>query len=164
MSADLNYSERPNIIPWPPIILVSMILLGLGLGLLFPIREITEPVLSRTHYPGIILFLAGIGLDIWALLTMRHYKTNIAPNSAAEHLVTRGPFCFSRNPIYLGNTMMILGLGLAFNRPWFLVTGILHIFLDLHLAIYREEKHLSLRFGKEWQDYQEKVPRWCLWF
>ena len=38
------------------------------------------------------------------------------PNRAADHLVTKGPFSFTRNPIYLGNTMLMIGIGIFGSR------------------------------------------------
>ena len=48
--------------------------------------------------------------------TMSRHRTTILPHRGSAHLVTDGPFSFTRNPIYLGNTMLTLGIGLLLLR------------------------------------------------
>ena len=87
-------------------------------------------------------------------------RTNILPNRAAERLVTQGPFAISRNPIYLGNTTLMFGIGLAFNALWFLPLAICAAAFVERLAIRREEAHLALLFGPEWAAYATTTARW----
>jgi protein-S-isoprenylcysteine O-methyltransferase Ste14 len=82
------------------------------------------------------------------------------PTRRAEHLVTGGPFAFTRNPIYLGNTMLMLGAGLVFGLLWFLPAAVIAAFLTQRIAIEAEEKHLESRFGRAYRDYRKKVRRW----
>ena len=86
-------------------------------------------------------------------------RANILPHRAATALVTRGPFAFSRNPIYLGNTLMMAGVGLAVGNPWFIATGLAAALLVERLAIRREEQYLDARFGQAWRDYCARVGR-----
>jgi protein-S-isoprenylcysteine O-methyltransferase Ste14 len=111
---------------------------------------------------GVALAL-GLGLDLWAMATMMLAHTNILPNRAAGRLVTRGPFAISRNPIYLGNTTLMLGIGLAFHALWLLPLAICAAALVERLAIRREETHLALLFGPEWTAYAKTTARWLTW-
>ncbi|WP_333782903.1 isoprenylcysteine carboxylmethyltransferase family protein [Nitratireductor aquibiodomus] len=74
--------------------------------------------------------------------------------------MTSGPFAVSRNPIYLGNSMILAGIALVSGNPWFLVLLVIACFLTQKLAIEPEERHLALRFGKKYRDYQKRVRRW----
>jgi protein-S-isoprenylcysteine O-methyltransferase Ste14 len=74
--------------------------------------------------------------------------------------VSGGPFSFSRNPIYLANTMLTFGIGLIAGSVWFILLGLVAAFATQKLAIEREEKHLDARFGKKYRDYRKKVRRW----
>ncbi len=102
----------------------------------------------------------GLGLDLWAMVTMQRCKANILPHRPATALVTSGPFAWSRNPIYLGNTLALIGAGLAFSNLWFLPAAALAAFAVLRLAIRREQRHLAERFGPAWETYRGQTLRW----
>jgi protein-S-isoprenylcysteine O-methyltransferase Ste14 len=152
-------STRPNVLPWPPIIVAVAVLAAILLGRLWPLPSV------EANWPaivGVAVVLSGLALDLWAIVTMRGADTNILPNKAADLLVTWGPFRFSRNPIYLANTVLLLGLGLAFDNLWFVVCAVLAALLVDRLAIRREERHLAERFGTAWAEYASKTPRWLI--
>ncbi len=155
MAIDLR--RRPNFIPWPPLIFLAAIVAGLALGLVLPTTALAP---RNLRLAGQGLALAGLGLDFWAMATMALAKTNILPHRAADRLVTRGPFAFSRNPIYLGNTILTLGLGLAWSQLWLPPMAIVAAAATQKLAIRREEAHLALLFPEEWPDYAATTPRW----
>ena len=94
------------------------------------------------------------------MATMHRAHTNILPHRAGGHLGTAGVFAISRNPIYLGNTLLLIGLALALGRPWLLVTAVISVLLVDRLAIRREEQHLTARFGDAFTTYKKRVPRW----
>lgn len=73
-----------------------------------------------------------------------------------------GPFRFSRNPIYLANTLLLIGIGLAAGNGWFVPLALLMAVLVDRLAIRREERHLAIRFGNAWIDYAAATPRWLI--
>ena len=114
-------------------------------------------------FAGRPLIALGLGLDFWAMAIMIVARTNILPNRAAERLVTSGPFAFTRNPIYLGNTLLMFGIGLAWEALWFLPLAFCAAILVENLAIRREEAHLAMRFGPEWETYAASTPRWLKW-
>jgi protein-S-isoprenylcysteine O-methyltransferase Ste14 len=154
-----NPTDRPNALPWPPMLLVSAVVLAIALGRLAPV-----PALEGV-WPTLLggaMLVAGLGLDVWAIATMRRAHTNVMPNRAADLLVTWGPFRFSRNPIYLGNTLLLLGIGLAVGNSWFVVFAFVAALCVDRLAIRREEQHLAARFSDAWTDYAAKTPRWLL--
>jgi protein-S-isoprenylcysteine O-methyltransferase Ste14 len=156
---DHDRTARPNAIPWPPILYGGGALLAVLLHQAAPIptRWLGTPPLQHV---GEAMILAGLSLDLWAMATMWRAKANILPHRAATALVTHGPFAFSRNPIYLGNTILLLGAGLAFGMMWFLPIALLAAALTAHFAIAREEAHLNARFGRDWRNYTLRVNRW----
>jgi protein-S-isoprenylcysteine O-methyltransferase Ste14 len=109
---------------------------------------------------GTVLAVAGLGLIAWAALTMRAARTTILPHRGADALVTRGPFGFSRNPIYLGDALLLAGIGLIAGSAWMLVMVPLFVAAVTVLAIRREEAHLARRFGPVWDGYRSRVRRW----
>jgi len=150
-------SETPNRIPWPPLIFATAVVIGLMAHWVWP-----------AMLPGSLVSLgfgtlaAGLALDVWAMWTMFAARTNILPHRAADTLVTHGPFALMRNPIYVGNTIATLGLGLALQNGWLLGAAVAAAMFTQHLAIVREEAHLKAKFGAAWDEYAARVKRWWL--
>nr|WP_294510518.1 isoprenylcysteine carboxylmethyltransferase family protein [uncultured Rhodopila sp.] len=156
---DGDWRDRPNVVPWPPIVFVGTVAVAVTLEYLLPLGGIV-PASSAVRLIGAAAMLAGIALDVAAMLEMHRAKANIQPHRAATALVTTGPFVLSRNPIYLGNTILIAGAGLAFGNPWLVLMAVAIIRLVSVLAVRREEAHLAARFGEAWAAYAKRTPRW----
>ncbi|HHT9126436.1 MAG TPA: methyltransferase family protein [Candidatus Brocadiia bacterium] len=78
---------------------------------------------------------------------------------AADRLVTGGIFAHSRNPLYLGNILILIGLGIIYNSIWVYILGF-SFFLFGYLAIVvAEESFLKEKFGAEYEAYCKRVPR-----
>lgn len=150
----------PSRLPWPPIIYLTAIFLAVIAGFLIPLPWFARPFSDILFATGWLMVAAGITIDIAAIRAMRRAGTTVMPNRASEHLVTRGPFAFSRNPLYLSNTMITFAIGLITGNAWFVPFGFAAAFATRKLAIEPEERHLALRFGKHYRDYQKKVRRW----
>ncbi len=150
----------PNRLPWPPILYISAALIGVLLQSISPLPWFPQSWKILVETSGLVLGAAAIALEITTALTFRKAKTTIMPNRTATSLITSGPFRFTRNPIYLANTMLVSGAGLYFANPWLVIAAFIAAALTHHLAILREERHLALAFGEVWKDYAEKVPRW----
>jgi protein-S-isoprenylcysteine O-methyltransferase Ste14 len=155
-----EFNISPNRFPWPPIIYGTAILLGAFSPMLLPTFWTGSPFSDFLTGIGVMMIAAALFIDFKAMTLMHTKKTTIMPNKGATHLVTSGPFSFSRNPIYLANTMLTIGAGLCFGIIWFIPLAFIAAFLTQKLAIEREEKHLSAKFGKPWRDYAHKVGRW----
>ena len=113
------------------------------------------PNASLGHALGLPTLVAGIGVAAWALWELKHINTE-----RPEELVRTGPYSFSRNPIYLGCTLMNLGTTLVANTIWpvlFLVPVVAYMHL---VVVVREEGCLEETFGQEYRDYQSTVPRY----
>ena len=154
--------DRPNTIPWPPILFVGAALLALGLQVLLPIPWPGGGWAAALAMAGLFMAAAGIALDLATMLAFRHHRTTVLPHRGATRLITDGPFRFTRNPIYVGNTLLVAGAGLVFGIAWLLPAALAGAAATQTLAIAREEEHLALRFGAEWAEYAARVPRW-LW-
>jgi protein-S-isoprenylcysteine O-methyltransferase Ste14 len=80
--------------------------------------------------------------------------------SVQKHLITTGPYRFSRNPLYPGgNVFIILGASLLLGTPSGLAITIIHMPL-VDFMIRREERQLEQAFGDEWRQYKKRVRRW----
>jgi protein-S-isoprenylcysteine O-methyltransferase Ste14 len=77
-----------------------------------------------------------------------------------KHLITSGPYRFSRNPLYLGgNVFIFLGAGLFLGSPAGIVLTAINI-IAVDVMIRREEGQLARDFGEEWVSYRNRVRRW----
>lgn len=154
--------ERPNRIPWPPILYLAALLAAWALATIWPASPplAWEGATIWLRVIGIVLICAGVGFDLAAMHAMRRAQTNVLPHRGAQHLVTSGAFAWSRNPIYLGNTVALAGIALALGWPWLLLTTLIVAVLVDRLAIRREERHLLARFGAAYAEYARRVPRW----
>ncbi|WP_210209458.1 methyltransferase family protein [Notoacmeibacter ruber] len=109
---------------------------------------------------GWLLVVMGLGLDLLAMWTLHRHGTTVSPMHGSAKLVTSGPYRISRNPIYLGNTIILIGLGFAFNNFWFPILAVLAGFAVTKLQIIPEERYLAARFGKSWRHYSKRISRW----
>ncbi len=139
----------------PPVWLVLFALAGLALGRLIPIG--LSPGLRGA---GLFLVVAGLALMLWAAATMRRARTTFMPGQHPDALVTHGPFRFSRNPIYLGDVVVLAGLMLALSAPLGLI--LLPGFAGLlqQRFIRPEEAMIAGDFGAEFETYKARVRRW----
>jgi protein-S-isoprenylcysteine O-methyltransferase Ste14 len=156
----MNPDTPPNKIPWPPIILASGIIIGFLLRAIMPLPWTVGAARDVLQGVGAVLIIVSILLILLAINELRKHKTTVNPTGKSAHLVTSGPFAFSRNPIYLGNMLLISGIGLATGNAWMLLIAIVTGALEQRFAILREERHLEARFGKAWRDYAKRVRRW----
>jgi protein-S-isoprenylcysteine O-methyltransferase Ste14 len=157
---DSKFKDSPNRLPWPPLIYAAALFLGAISGYFLPVPWFVSPFSDLLVAIGGMMIAAALFIDFKAMRTMANAKTTIMPNKGSDHLVTSGPFSFSRNPIYLANTMITIGVGLMFGILWFIPLAIIAALVTQELAIKREEAHLDARFGKAFRDYAKKVRRW----
>jgi len=123
-------------------------------------RPWTIPGGGALTVAGLAMVLAGIALTFWSAVTFTRAHTTIIPWGEVSAMVTHGPFGFSRNPIYVADTMAFLGATLLIHSWWplFVLPGILLVMR--RMVIDREEIYLTERFGDTYREYQVRVRRW----
>jgi protein-S-isoprenylcysteine O-methyltransferase Ste14 len=153
-----DYS-RPSAVPWPPVLFLLAVLAALALGRVY---QLPWPGLDDrpARIVGYAIGIAGVALMLWGLTTLRRAGTNVWPHKAADRLVTEGPFRFRRNPIYMGEVLILLGLAQVTGNIWFAILAPVFAIAILVLAILPEERHLETRFGEEYLDYKARTRRW----
>ncbi|MBL8581257.1 MAG: isoprenylcysteine carboxylmethyltransferase family protein [Rhizobiaceae bacterium] len=147
-------------VPWAPVAYAVGIAAALALDAIFPLGWIEGPAADILYASGWLLVLASIGLAAATVRALRRAKTTVAPHRPSEHLVTSGPFSFTRNPIYLSGAALMIGCGLILGSVWFILFAVVAGLAIQKLAIEPEEKHLFERFGKRYRDYTKRVRRW----
>jgi protein-S-isoprenylcysteine O-methyltransferase Ste14 len=109
---------------------------------------------------GYGLGVVGVVLMAWGLGTLVLARTNVWPHRRADQLVTAGPFRIWRNPIYMGEVLILLGLAQVTYNIWFAILAPLFALAVYRLAILPEEAHLEARFGDTYLHYKGRTRRW----
>lgn len=148
-----------------------MVTLG---NFLFRTRNALFPVLYLTLFVGfervsdaseLMLIMGGVialtGQGIRILTVGLDYIVRGGRNRQvyADDLVQSGLFAHCRNPLYLGNLLMIIGFGVASNNPWYLAFSLPLFFLAYACIIAAEEHYLRGRFGDDYRRYCAHTPR-----
>ena len=152
-------AERANTFPWPPVLLVAAIISSVGLSRLLPISwpGVDD---APARIVGLGIGALGLMLIVASIISLRRHETTVLPDKAATALVTTGPYRFFRNPIYLGDVMMLFGLAELTKNIWFVIAAALFAVLVTPLQILPEERHLEARFGDAYLDYKKRARRW----
>jgi protein-S-isoprenylcysteine O-methyltransferase Ste14 len=158
-AARTDPADRPGAIPWPPILILAAVIGAWLLGSAYPLPwPGTGDIAARII--GVGFGVAGAALIVWAAVTFGRHCTTFMPTQGAEALITDGPFRFRRNPIYLGEVLIILGLAELTQNIWFVLTGFAFAASITVLQIIPEERHLEARFGQAYRDWAAQTRRW----
>lgn len=154
--------QRPDtaaVLAPPPLLFVLCGLAAWGAHALVPVDLGWGPIETRAAAGGTLgafaVLLAG-----WAIGTMMRAGTPVEPWEPTQRIVARGPYRFSRNPIYVSLLLLFLAIAVIVDSPWFY--GALPVlFLLLHGGVVlREENYLGQKFGEEYAAYTRRVRRW----
>ena len=142
----------------PPIWLLVSLLAAYFLGQKHPWNlSIDHPL---TQFLSAVLIGGGLILVLLAVTEMRRQKTTIVPHLEADQLVQSGIFKRSRNPIYLGDVMILAGLILRWDAPIALpLVPVLLWVLEKRFVI-PEENRLRRKFRQDFFKYTQKTRRW----
>ncbi len=151
--------ERDNagVIAPPPLIYLGPLVLGLLLNRVLPVPFLPRGMVRTLGWP---LLGGGVLLMGWFFGTMRRADTPIDPREPVSSLVTQGPFRYTRNPAYLSMTIVYVGIALAADAPWTLVTLVPATLVIQLGVIAREERYLERLFGEEYLSYKRTTRRW----
>jgi putative hydrolase of HD superfamily len=141
----------------PQLIYFLPLVAGLLLERWVPLR-IVPPRLAAPV--GIAALVLGLLVGLAAVRSLRQAKTTIQPWEPTTFLVTTGPYRFSRNPIYLGYTLLYLGAAVWLGSGWSLGFLPFVLLAVQRLVIRREEAYLERRQGEPYRAYRAKVRRW----
>ncbi len=141
----------------PPLIFLAFLVGALVLNWVVPVPE---PWASVLRGLGGLSVLVGLTLGFLAVAQMRQAKTSPNPERPTTALVTRGPYRFTRNPIYLGFVLIFLGFTLLAGTLWGLLLSPFLVWAFTAAVIRKEEGYLRGRFPVEYGEYLSRVGRW----
>lgn len=141
----------------PPLVYVGGLLLGWLVGRLSALPGFddgwADPLAALCIGAALLLIATALGL-------FRRAGTSPLPMLPTTSLVIRGPYRFTRNPMYLAMAVLYLGVALLFDLPWALVVLPVVIVVMQTQVIAREERYLEAKFGDEYRAYRQRVRRW----
>ena len=141
----------------PPTYLFASILTMVALHFLFPIVEIIP---FPWNLLGTIPLASGLVANLIADRALKKHKTTVQPFEVSTALITCGIFRISRNPMYLGFVLILIGIGIFMGSLTpYVVVFVFAVLMDL-VFIRVEQKMLEETFGARWLAYRKKVRRW----
>ena len=152
--------SHANVVIRPPLLYLGALVFGVSLEAVWPLGAGLFASPWREGIIAIVLVISGSVLLGLATGCFRKAGTNIPTVMPTLVLVTSGPYAWSRNPIYIGLTLIYTGLALALNAWWAVVflPGVLGILR--YGVIAREEVYLAARFPDQYPAYCARVRRW----
>ena len=150
-------ADNPGVIAPPPLIYAGALIAGLLANRLYPVRFLPCG-LSRALGPPLVA--AGLVIGFFGFREMKRAGTNVDPYHPATAIVTGGPYRYTRNPLYVGMTLIYAGLAARANAlpAALLLPPVLAVMRSG--VIEREERYLEGKFGEEYLRYKGRVRRW----
>ena len=110
----------------------------------------------------ILFLLLGVGIAVIGVVSFKKHKTSVPPikTERVVSLVTSGVYQYSRNPMYLGMLLCLVGIGLYTANPVNVVFILLFVWYMNKYQIIPEEAFLTDKFGASYTEYRKTVRRW----
>lgn len=146
---------------FPPGIPLIAILAGYTLDRYFPLATgWSIPAPERYVFGGGVIVCAILLLGLWPVLLFKKSGQSANPWRPTPNIEERGPFGFTRNPMYLQLLLVCVGIGIALMNLWTIMLTPLVAWGLWFAAIKPEEAYLEKKFGKEYLVYKSRVRRW----
>ena len=157
MNGTESEQHGPGVRIHPPIIYALSILSGFVLNSYWP--QAMPFAIHGPFYGGTVLALVLL-LAGFSIFEFHRASTDVRPDKPDTALINSGPYRFTRNPLYIGLTLVQITVALWFNNAWVLIMVIPSVMVITLYAIRREERYLEKLFGQDYLDYKQRVRRW----
>jgi len=151
-------ADTAQVIVRPPLAWGLAVIAGLALDWFVPLRFLPAGLPARVI--GVIVFVVALVLFAWAIVTIIRAGSNVPGNRPTTTIVAGGPYRFTRNPIYLGMFLGLIGLAIAFDSLWLLLMLVPFALVIRYAVVAREEAYLERKFGDVYRGYCARVRRW----
>ncbi len=152
--------DRPNVIIFPPLIPLLVLVVGILLNSLAPLHLLARIPFAGRIVVGAVGFVVGTGLVVGANRIFQRVGTNTRPSQPALALATTGVYTRTRNPMYVGGSLALVGVGICFALDWVILLLVLSLPLLHYGIVLREERYLERKFGDAYLRYRTQVPRY----
>ena len=134
-----------------------LIALPVACHFLLPLLSIVS---GPYRYLGIVLMLLGLALSTWTSMTFRRAGASYQLKGESSVLMSSGPFRISRNPMYLGMLIWLIGLAVLLGSLTAFLFPILLFLIMNFLIIPVEEKRMERVLGERFIEYKSRARRW----
>jgi protein-S-isoprenylcysteine O-methyltransferase Ste14 len=153
--------DTARVIAPPPLIVVGLLLIGVGLDHLSPVGFVNAVIPRSARYTiGAALVIFAAWPMARALWRFRLAGTQVEPWKPSTRLVVRGIYKRTRNPMYQAFGLFVLGIAFALASDWLFLLLPFGALIVHFGVVRREERYLSARFGDDYRAYRERVPRY----
>jgi protein-S-isoprenylcysteine O-methyltransferase Ste14 len=153
-----NTADTSQVIVRPPLAWGLAVIAGLTLDWVLPLAFL--PTDLPAGWYGAVVFVLALALVAWAIITITRAGSNVPTNLPTTAIVASGPYRFTRNPIYLGMFVGLIGLAVAFDNLWLLIVLVPFALVIRYGVVAREEAYLERKFGDVYRRYRSRVRRW----
>lgn len=151
-------ADTASVITRPPVAWALAVLAGLALQRVVSLPFV--PASVPVGWVGGMVFVLALALLAWAITAITKAGSNVPTNMPTTTIVQTGPYRFTRNPIYLGMFLGLVGLAIAFDSLWLLGTLVAFALVIRYGVVAREEAYLERKFGDAYRHYRTRVRRW----
>jgi protein-S-isoprenylcysteine O-methyltransferase Ste14 len=151
-------ADTAQVIIRPPLAWGLAVVAGLVLNWLAPLPFL--PADLPAGWLGAMVFVLAVALFAWDIVTITRAGSNVPTNRPTTTVVNSGPYRFTRNPIYLGMFLGLIGLAIAFDNLWLLMMLVPFALVIRFGVVAREEAYLERKFGDVYRGYRSRVRRW----
>ena len=159
MSNSINKSNGPGVYIPPPLFYVLIFIVAVFVQKKIPIAD-TIFQLHTIKVVGIIFLIIALLFLARSLRQFFQSKNTVILIKPATSLQKTGIYSISRNPMYVGLTMIYLGITCFIGSWWNIILFPLLFLIIQEYIIKREEKYLQIEFGQQYEEYRRIVRRW----
>jgi len=151
-------ADTAQVIIRPPLAWGLAVIAGLALNWLVPLPFL--PADLPAGRLGAMVFVLAVALFAWAIVTITRAGSNVPTNRPTTTIVEAGPYRFTRNPVYLGMFLGLIGLAIAFDNLWLLIMLVPFALVIRYAVVAREEAYLERKCSDIYHGYRSRVRRW----
>jgi len=150
--------DHADIVARPPVIYLVPLIAGYFLNKWINLKILSDDFILNVI--GWILIVSGVLIILWTIYFFTKEKEDVRLEKPTNKIIIKGPFRFSRNPIYLSFNLGYIGISFISNNLWLIIFLPIAFIVLYYWVVLREEEYLEKKFGKKYQLYKKKVRRW----
>ena len=142
---------------YPPLMVLTGIIVQIVLG---QFSHVAANIAASWQMVGAAVVILSMGCIFLISRSFGKEETTILPDGTPSSLMQSGFFAYSRNPIYVCMTLLLIGSGLLSGTYWSLVVPVVFVLAVQQVWIIKEEENMEASFGQHYRDYKQRVRRW----